>query len=303
MLFNIFRFCVYIFSLQQFFKIWFPNFYYQSYNFFRIKSEKTSIILIYYFIYFFSKLQLLFRKGKNSVNSFIIYYNLDFSYLKELIKEYIIYDDNLFNIEKYNYISFIKDGNILSSIIINNNDYNNDNNKLIVEKSPPQYDYLIYHNFENIINNLLYHSVPGNFGYEITKYKFIQIEVILLDNRFKIELCNNHYNFYMVNNWIDDLFIIHFLKFYYKMDNYTNEYLLNYRLSIIDQDVNILSLDNTDKIYFELENYIIKKKNQNICILEEAKNRKITDFMSFNNNLDEVLYDEIIENEYIEIEK
>jgi hypothetical protein len=103
----------------------------------------------------------------------------------------------------------------------------------------------------------------------------------------------------MVNNWIDDLFILHLLKLYYKMDHYSNEYLLNYRLNIIDQDVNILSLDNSDIIHFEYNNYVIKKKNQSICLLEEAKRRKITDSMIFNNSLD----DDIIENEYVEIEK
>jgi len=293
MLFNIFRFCVYIFSLQQFFKIWFPVAYNESYYFILLKTEKTSIFLVYYFIYIYSKLQLLFRKGQTSVNSFIIYWNLDFSYLKELIKDYIIYDDNLFSNEKYNYISFIKDGEITNSIIISNQD-----NKTIVEKSPLQYDYLIYYNFENIITNLLYHSIPENFEYEFTNYKFIQIEVILSDKCFYIDLSNKHYNFYMVNNWIDDLFILHLLKLYYKMDHYSNEYLLNYRLSIIDQDVNIVDVDNTDIIHFDLDKYVIKKKNQNTCVLQEAKNRKITASMTFNNDLDE----DIVENEYVEIE-
>jgi hypothetical protein len=102
----------------------------------------------------------------------------------------------------------------------------------------------------------------------------------------------------MVNNWIDDLFILHLLKLYYKMEHYSNEYLLNYRLSIIDQDVNIIDVDNTDIIHFELNKYVIKKKTQNTCVLKEAMNRKITASMTFNNDLDE----DIIENEYVEIE-
>lgn len=294
MLFNIFRFCTYTFALQQFCKIWFPTTYNQTYNLLRVNTEKTSIFLIYYYIYIYSKLQILFRKSSNNINEFLIYLNIDLVYIKDFLKDFIIFDDKLFNNEKYNYISFIKDGEITNSIIINNND-----KKDILEKSPSQYDFLIYYNFENNTCNSMYHSIPDKFKYEYTNYKFIQIEVILSDKCFFIELSNNHYNFYMENNWVDDLFILHLLKLYYKMDYYTNEYLLNYRLSIIDQDVNILEVDNTDIIYFELNKYVIKKKNQTKCILEEAKNRKITETMKFSQND----LDVIVENEYVEIEK
>ncbi len=61
---------------------------------------------------------------------------------------------------------------------------------------------------------------------------------------------------------------------------------------------NTVDVDNTDIIHFDLDKYVIKKKNQNTCVLQEAKNRKITASMTFNNDLDE----DIVENEYVEIE-
>jgi hypothetical protein len=178
------------------------------------------------------------------------------------LKSYFDEYNNSKNKHKNN-LDFILDGKIIQStqFQINSN--------MKLEK----YDFAIYSDYTttnketNCINKLLLSNLEiscDNIDYEVSDIRFLLCELIVNnDTSYKIDLKNDNYNYYLVNNIIDKKFIIYYLlNHYYKPMSFED---INkndkFILKIIDHNVNTCEIDITDN-----SNYIQIKKDNYIKI-------------------------------------
>jgi len=185
--------------------------------------EKIIILILYNCVFYYSKIQIYFSKF-NFVKSYF------------LIKPYDI--------------EFIQNGQIV---------YKTYKSKLelITEKEIPSFDFIIYSDnqlYNDIpVNKIIYYSIPKDFNYIKTTFKFIVIQLLHKNITNNIVLSNNKYNYYIVNNLINDKFLLYFLN---NVENYNITKLTDYNLQIMDHNINQFSLSPTDKLLFNKEDYI-----------------------------------------------
>ena len=305
MLLYIFNYILHLHFIHQLLHYFLPETYNSCYNFVKKNTEKTAVCFIFNCIYYYSVLQLYASKA--NVFFIAIWNNNNLVTVKDFINDFITHDNNLFSEEKYNFISIIKNGDLLEKIIVNQNNLSKSINDFFKYEN---FDIIIYHHFNKNIFMITYNknNIPFDLNecdYHYTNFKFIQIEVNIRDISFLIDLKTEEYNFYITDNFIDSNLIIYILKTYYskKIENLNNEDLMNYTLKIIDHEVNVIEINNTDILYFHQSNYIITKKKLEPDLLEEAKNRKVSSSMNFikeeNNDMEEI----IVEDEYIDVKK
>lgn len=311
MIFYILNSIVYLYVASQFFHIVFPEMYTNCILIITKKVEKLSVNILFNGIYYYSKMELLLIKTKIWYSQLLEFLNIDL--IKEYIQDYMIYDDNVYDeVDKNKFVYVIKNGMKVKTVVIENN------LSLTNSLENEEFDFLILNCIENN-DNILYKKINDtilNHHYKKTNYTFIQIEIILENTSFLVSLHNPHYNFYIKYNYINANFILYFLKTYYqdKIMDCTDDYLSKYKIKIIDQNVNVIQVDNTDELVFGENNYFLVKNEKmykKMDILEEAENRKVSSSMKF--NFDEVkeeetievetIEEEIIEDEYIEVEK
>lgn len=129
--------------------------------------------------------------------------------------------------------------------------------KLITEKEIPSFDFIIYSDnqlYNDIpVNKIIYYSIPNDFNYIKTNFKFIVIQLLHQNITNNIVLSNNKYNYYIVNNLINDKFLLYFLN---NVDNYNITKLTDYNLQIMDHNINQFSLSPSDTLLFNKEDYI-----------------------------------------------
>lgn len=287
MLYYILDFILYIHAISLILKFFCPITYELYLNRLKTYFQNTVIVIGFNCIYLYSRAQLFLVKLMIEVNAFIEYFNLN-----ELLDVWNG-GDGLTN-DKVKFISFIKNGLVVNNYFLDNSIF--EKNALINKNI--DFDLIAYFTFifdqSNFI--VLYHSIPDNLEYRQVNYKFIQIEIVLEDICFNIKLSNERYNFYVVNNKIDCEFILYLLKNYYidKINSLSNDELLNYKINIIDQDVNKIELDRNKTLTFQENNYILTEAQETpetqetkVDILLEAQNRKVTDSIVFSENEEE----------------
>ena len=307
---------VYLSAITNLIKYFYPEKYDTCMNSLKCTFTKLSINAGYQLIYYYSKIQLCIVKIKITFNKFIKYYTTDTIDLMDVLKEYFLSDFFYYN-NNDEFLYYIKDGQIIDSCFTH----------LIEKKKDISYDFLLYiHGINGILNK----NIPSCLDYQHTNYKFIQI-MIELNNKhsFEIHLSNSEYNYYIVNNIIDSYFILYFLRTHYtnKVSNYENEFLLNYSLNVIDNNIILLTIDNTDVITFDVDDYYLTKcnckeecneidkdecKNNYECsecekievskknaLLLEAENRKITELMFSSDSKIDSCLENIVDNDFI----
>jgi hypothetical protein len=114
---------------------------------------------------------------------------------------------------------------------------------------------------ENECKNIVVsHLLPIHTAYEVSEVRFLLTEVIVYDKTYKIDLKNDKFNYYIVNNILDLKFFKYYL-YVYGICNLTQEEKDNITkiiLKIIDQNVNKKELEITDDkfIIIKKESYI-----------------------------------------------
>lgn len=185
--------------------------------------EKIIILILYNCVFYYSKIQMYFMK-------------------LNLIKSYFL-------IKPYD-IEFIQNGQIVYKTY-------KSKLKLITEKEIPSFDFIIYSDnqlYNDIpVNKIIYYSIPNDFNYIKTTFKFIVIQLLHKNITNNIVLSNNKYNYYIVNNLINDKFLLYFLN---NVENYNITKLTDYNLQIMDHNINQFSLSPTDNLLFNKEDYI-----------------------------------------------
>ena len=148
--------------------------------------------------------------------------------------------------------SFLKKDKL--ELIIDNNSQEIYKNELVLV-SPIQFDFIQYTNDNNIS---IYFIVPTINNLIIQKqcsYKFISISIRILELNFigNIEFKG----YYIIGNKINLDIIYYLLKLQHNIEIIGKDVNKKYILTIIDQDVKIINIDETKIITFHLNNYTI----------------------------------------------
>jgi len=126
----------------------------------------------------------------------------------------------------------------------------------------PSLDFdMIIHNVENNstkkIDKIIFEKIPSSFdAYKICKYNFIQLQLSMLDKKYKIELQNKDYNYYVENNKLNSAFFAYYLHKHYHIElDHLEDF--TYTLTIMDQNANFITLTEKDELVFGEYGYIL----------------------------------------------
>jgi hypothetical protein len=135
--------------------------------------------------------------------------------------------------------------------------------------SDTECDFMIYSwldNTKNCVNKKLVYDLKEPLSFtEVSDVKFLLIELKVGENNsHKIDLKKDEFNFYLVGNSFTKQFFIYYLKQIVKStEEIKDEDKIN--IKFIDQDVNTIELDFTDKnesILLEKTGYKLSNLNQ-----------------------------------------
>ncbi len=99
---------------------------------------------------------------------------------------------------------------------------------------------------------------------EPANYKFVMTEICINDKCIPVNFVTDHYNYLMVNTLIDSNFIKLLLKTHYSssFDNLSEIDMIDrYTIKIIDNNINIVNFDNTQKLLINKNDYLILDNN------------------------------------------
>jgi len=192
-----------------------------------------------------------------------IYFKKIKIYLSENHPQVIIFinkmNDLLYIKEEKNMYEFVKDGN--SSLSCKENEKN---------------DFIIFSDYKNSKNDCVKKIISRSnkldsdtlSSYEPSSVKLISTEITINIDSFEekeinISFCNDKYNYLIENNILDKKFIKYFMKKHYLNEIYKDDMhlLQNYKLKIIDDNINIDSIDETYEIHIQKDGKHIVKCN------------------------------------------
>jgi hypothetical protein len=201
-----------------------------------------------YCIIIFLKLINIYSRYQIFVNR--ISQNIPFNILFFKLSQMLNYNKN---------IEFILDGKVIFSTYREKyfNKYN------INYSTPSIFDFVIYSDYtiENICMKKLlssYSIIEKKYDYEISNIKFLLLEVYIGEKCYKVNLKNDSYNFYLVDNSFDFNFFLYYLKTYCKEKDIDDTY---FTVKIIDQNVIskqfVINNKNHNKLIINKDNYTI----------------------------------------------
>jgi len=112
------------------------------------------------------------------------------------------------------------------------------------------------------VNNVFYTSFPTTFDYNISKISFLSIELEHENKIYSIHLKNNKYNYYIINNCLNQTFFKYYIKNIIKSS--INEANFDYKVTIIDNNVNIITLLPNQCLLIREDDYQIDFLENNI---------------------------------------
>lgn len=242
---NLLKLANYIFSFY-FLNITFKNNYPEIYNNFLINIS-------YYCIYCFSKVQMKVIQSSKFI-------------------------ENKYNMFLLTYPSVRKNINNISEYFIKTQDIEYISNGEVIETSSKKWllqNYKKVEPSENNINKMTIYTnginkkvlsfVPfeeSHYNCEKTSYNFILIEIQIYSEIKKIDLTTNEYNYMLVDNVINKEFVMYLLKTHYPryvkiVNQFFGNNLNNYKIKILDQDVNEIILNQYNYLTFKKDDYKI----------------------------------------------
>lgn len=187
--------------------------------------------LSYNSIYYYSKLQLGFMKTSNNITKYI----KTTPCLNNLL----------------NYMNQNNDKNIYS--YTNINDYLTICSKVNQEQNL-EYKLILHYNPDYEKKKYL-----ESLKVEQADYKFIMTEITINNNNISVHFTSEKYNYLIVNNKFDKNFINYFLKTHYTdfVKDLSESEIENYKIKIIDHNVNVVEFDNTKSLIINKTGYEI----------------------------------------------
>ena len=230
------------------------------------KACDFGLSIVYNSLYFYSGAQIWFTRVKNDYNARVL------PLVKDFLKEKFNYDldtqinkENANNSENSYYVEFIANGVQLSR---HNFSFANDNQgeilSIINAAEPQIYDFFILNdNVGDKKNRVLYYDIPINLFYKEhpPSQKFLSFDLEYNGETHGMQLNSPDYNFAIVGNRIDREFIMYFLKnvLHVQMSEELHASNLVYNIHLIDSNVNMVNLDQTDQLKFTSDGYTISK--------------------------------------------
>ena len=155
--------------------------------------------------------------------------------------------------------------------IVNANIYTNSDSNLVIIKSPmPKNDMIILDKVPESLENITYETSSPNF---LSLY----LKMITNDKEtnYNIELSSDTMNFYVVDNVFNTNFFKYYLQSVLNVDiskNISNDNLFVYTLELMDHNVSMVYLNETQSIVIKKDGYEILGSS---LVKEEIKNEKI----------------------------
>ena len=154
-------------------------------------------------------------------------------------------------------------------------------NTIVKNEEPLNYNLMIIYGFTNSSGRktmINYTSNNNNesglnleqiYNYEESDYKFISINLIYNEKSYQIQLLTEYCNFYIVNNIIDNIFLHYYLTDMLKIQT-ENIKQFSYKLEIMDHNINMFTLNETQFIVF-------KKNDYNVCSIDTMREKEPED--------------------------
>ena len=160
----------------------------------------------------------------------------------------------------YNNGSLIKQDELaeLSTLLISN----------IQDCQPPKVLNLVTITVSDSVSNILT-FIPKECKYDLLELRFIALYLKQDDKTHIIELCQNNYNYYIVGNSINSSFLKYYLKNVLNVE-IDNSKPFMYTLELMDHNVQMIYLDQSQAIVFQKDGYSI----------EEVINPELSEFKS-----------------------
>lgn len=228
-----------------------------DYNFYINKMTNVVIDLGYNILYVYSVCQIKYKQYYKKINNVINpYINQIGNYINKFKKTEKSKKITLFKVIDEN-------GNIIATHIVegelNEIDYSHlksittNNNLLLSDKSENGY-----------VNNIFFTEFPKTFDFKELTYSFMMIELEYNRKKYVIDLKNKEFNYYIVNNSLNQTFFKYYLKNI--LNKKVDEDSFDYSVTIIDNSVNIITLLPNQCIILNEDNYKILNTNRNSSI-------------------------------------
>lgn len=243
----------YVFLLAFFLKTEFPTYF-----------EKGIINVSYNIIFYYSKAELAFLKCKKKIvkytkelldNSSVVFF------LFKTVKSYKKYFFK--RVKRMNKIQFIKDNNIVFETTKDTFLLALSGAELLREK--PDFDFIIFSDYSaksDAVPKLVFYSVPSKeqLNYELASTKSIMTcKITFSGYEYLYNFFKPHdYNYFVVGNVFNNVFIEYFVKTHSLQTGLTKHDFNQSTIEIIDQDVNIIKVRNSEKIIIQKDNITVE---------------------------------------------
>jgi len=212
------------------------------------KTTQLMISLCYNCVYIYSLCNIKFNLIKNTMNR-------PFMLLWSYLKENKILTDKIIN----TIVLIDTNGNEITKFLKNNVEFI----ELACKKNNYSGLFLMDKKVETeCVNNVFYTSFPTTFDYNISKISFLSIELEHENKIYSIHLKNNKYNYYIINNCLNQTFFKYYIKNIIKSS--INEANFDYKVTIIDNNVNIITLLPNQCLLIREDDYQIDFLENNI---------------------------------------
>ena len=236
--------------------------------FYRYKNETTEffkpkmISLSYNVIYVYSYLQIKYSKFKVLIMPFI---NILCVAISNFLK-----NNNLINFSESPsklVLEIYGKGVNINNIFLYENDKNLLNNEFTEQlKLYNNYDFVIFSDQtnSNCTNKIHYYKFPDSFdnnNYKVSNIKFISLDLTYNTQTYPIELKNEIYNHYIVNNKLNSEFYQYYLQNILNI-SINKDHNFDYKVQLIDHNVNILELSCDQELIIKENDYEIINLNK-----------------------------------------
>ena len=268
---------VFVVCSSEIYKFLYPNEYEALIHIVTYKLEEATTYLnlkprlinvSYNIIYYYSCSQIYYNNVKTIVSPYII---LFWSSFIQMLRQH-----NLINTVPNKIITLYKNGNQIDEfefgdmtklewIDKNLNDKDNEYNYDLIILSDRIDD-------SDCINKIHYTEYPQNIDYTPCNIKFMIMEIIYNTESYFIELKNDSYNHYIVNNVLNKDFFKYYLSHILKIE-INDDDNFEYKMSLIDHNVKMIELNQNNYLIFKEDGYELK------CVDEEQENENDDDFV------------------------
>ena len=107
--------------------------------------------------------------------------------------------------------------------------------------------------------------------FELSDISFIALYLNYNNVRYHINLKTDKYNYYLVGNIINKLFLQYYINTVLNHTNFVIDDTTSYSLELMDHEVNMIYLDIEDAIIIEKNSYHINDKKVTEKVINEVK--------------------------------